>query len=69
MKNGKNMNSTKMSDELFMWCLEQSYLRLMGKLSQYKIDKLNSIGFNWDFFEKEALSLKNELDKDILEAN
>lgn len=39
--------------ELFDWCLEQAAARYMGKLSQEKIDKLNSIGFPWDYYEEE----------------
>lgn len=41
----------KQLQELYEWCLEQAADRYMGNLSQEKIDKLNSIGFEWERYE------------------
>ncbi len=39
---------------LFMWCVEQARARRNGNLDQEKIEKLNSVGFPWEHYEKEA---------------
>lgn len=36
---------------LYLWCKELARLYFQGKLEQEKIDKLNSIGFEWDFYK------------------
>jgi len=49
------MNRTKPTGEekLYIWCLEQASARFMGTLSQDKIDKLDSLDFPWDYYERE----------------
>jgi hypothetical protein len=44
---------SKKDQEIYDWCLEQAANRFMGKLSQAKIDKLNSIEFPWAHYEEE----------------
>lgn len=44
------------NNKLYKWCLEQASQRYCGMLEQDKIEKLNSIGFDWVYWE-------NELDK------
>lgn len=39
--------------QLYEWCLEQASARYQGKLSQDKIDKLNSLEFPWEYYEEE----------------
>lgn len=36
--------------DLYNWCKEQARLYFAGKLDQYKIDKLNEIGFPWEHY-------------------
>ncbi len=38
---------------LFDWCLLQASERYMGHLSVDQVDKLNSIGFPWAYYEEE----------------
>jgi hypothetical protein len=45
--------------DLYMWCLMQAHDRQRGVLAQEKIDKLNSIGFPWDYYENELEKLDN----------
>lgn len=42
----------EMSDELIIWCFEQAKEKKEGTLSKYKIDKLDSIQFPWESFNK-----------------
>ena len=37
--------------DLYLWCKEQARLYYEGKLEQDKIDKLNSIGFDWNYYK------------------
>lgn len=36
--------------DLNLWCKEQTKLYHEGKLEQYKIDKLNEIEFDWNYY-------------------
>ena len=48
---------TTEEDKLYNWCLEQASARFMGLLSQEQIDKLNSTGFDWVYYENELDNL------------
>lgn len=39
------------TNNLYDWCIDQARLYYQGKLEQYKIDKLNSIGFIWEYYK------------------
>ena len=49
---------------MFEWCKEQALLYKDGKLEQWKIDKLNSIGFSWDYYLTTEEDLKEHIEKD-----
>ena len=51
MENREHIKLLKENGELYVWCLEQASARYQGILSQEKIDKLNSIGFDWVYYE------------------
>ncbi len=38
--------------DLYNWCVEQTKLYWEGKLEKYKIDKLESIGFDWNHYKE-----------------
>ena len=52
---------------MFEWCKEQALLYKDGKLEQWKIDKLNSIGFSWDYYLTTEEDLKEHIEKDVIE--
>ena len=39
--------------DIFFWCVEKTKLYWEGKLPQEIIDKLNSIGFDWNLYKNE----------------
>lgn len=53
--------------EIFNWCKKQALLYKDNKLEQWKIDKLNSIGFKWEYYLTTEEDLKKHIEKDILE--
>ncbi len=56
MEQNKKIKAFFEEQSLYAWCLEQASDRYRGELAQEKIDKLDSIGFPWAYYE-------NELDK------
>jgi len=46
-----------MKNDRYIWCLEQVDLRHRGELDQEKIDKLDSVCFNWKYYESELNKL------------
>lgn len=48
----KYLRATR-GEGIYVWCLEQASDRYKGILSQDKIEKLNSIEFDWEYYENE----------------
>lgn len=42
----------KQLKKLHKWCVQNAVDRVMGKLSQDKIDKLDALGFPWEVYEQ-----------------
>ena len=55
-------------DNLYAWCCMQASDRLTGTLSQDRIDKLDSIGFDWKYYENELFkNMRDYLKSDTVE--